>query len=91
MALNTSKSIEKTSTALAPKCEATIKNMKTLLAKAGVNGDYKTTKVLIPRAVNSGDDVLYIGLNGIGFWFKRNTSVNMPDPLLEIMQNTGMI
>lgn len=91
MALNTSKSIEKTSTALAPKCEATLKNMKALLAKAGVKEDYKTTKVLIPRAVNSGDDVLYIGLNGIGFWFKRNTTVNMPDPLLEILQNTKEI
>ena len=91
MALNTTNSIEKTSTALAPKCEATLKNMKALLRKAGVNEEYKTTKVLIPRAVNSGDDVLFIGLNGVGFWFKRNTSVNMPDPLLEILQNTGMI
>ena len=91
MAINTTSTMEKTSTALGGKCEATLKNMKVLLAKAGVDGDYKSTKVLIPRTVNSGDDVLYIGLNGIGFWYKLNTTVNMPDPLLEIMQNSGIL
>lgn len=91
MALNTTSSIKKASGVLGEKCDATLKEMKELLKKAGVTGEYKTTKVLIPRAVNSGDDVLFVGLNGVRFYFRRNTSVNMPDPLLEILQNTGEI
>lgn len=91
LTMNTTKTIKQASNVLGAKCEATIKDMKALLKKAGVEGEYKTTKVLIPRAVNSGDDVLFVGLNGVRFYFKRNTSVNMPDPLLEILQNTGEI
>lgn len=89
MGLNTTSSIKKASAVLGDKCEATIKDMAKLLKKAGVQEGYKTTKVLIPRAVTGGDDVLFVGLNGVRFYFKRNTTVNMPDPLLEILQNAG--
>lgn len=89
MGLNTTSTIKKASTMLSAKCEATLKEMPKLLKKAGVAEGYKSTKVLIPRPLNSGDDVLFVGLNGVRFYFKRNTTVNMPDPLLEILQNAG--
>lgn len=87
--LNTTNTIKKASTVLSDKCEATLKEMPKLLKKAGVQGEYKSVKVLIPRALNSGDDVLFVGLNGVRFYFKRSTTVNMPEPLLEILQNSG--
>lgn len=90
MAINTTSSIKKASTVLGAKCEATLNEMKQLMQKAGV-AEYKTTKVLIPRTFNEGDDVLFVGLNGVRFYFKRNTTVNMPEPLLEILQNTGVL
>ena len=88
MAINTTTSIKKASTSLGKKCEKTLENMKQLMQSAGVS-EYKTVKVLIPKPSNSGDDVLFVGLNGVGFYFKRNTTVSMPEPLLEILQNTG--
>lgn len=91
MALNTTSSVKKVSNSLGARCDSTLKEMKEMLKKAGVEGDYKTTKVLIPRSSNSGDDVLFIGLNGVRFYFRRNTTVNMPDPLLEILQGAGEI
>lgn len=90
MGINTTSSIKKASTVLGAKCEATLSEMKQLMQKAGV-GEYKTVKVLIPRTFNEGDDVLFVGLNGVRFYFKRNTTVNMPEPLLEILQNTGAL
>lgn len=90
MAINTTSSIKKASTTLGKKCENTLENMKQLMKSAGV-AEYKTVKVLIPKNFNGDDDVLFIGLNGVGFYFKRNTSVNLPEPLLEILQNTGEI
>ena len=87
--INTTTSIKKASNVLGDKCDATIKEMPALLKKAGVADGYKTTKVLIPRATNSGDDVLFVGLNGVRFYFRKGTSVQMPEPLLEILQNSG--
>lgn len=88
MAINTTSSIKKASTSLGKKCEKTLSDMKQLMQNAGVP-EYKTVKVFIPKTFNSDDDVLFVGLNGVGFYFKRNTTVNMPEPLLEILQNTG--
>lgn len=88
MGLNTTTTIKKASSVLADKCEATLKEMAQRMKKAGVE-EYKSTKVLIPRAMNSGDDVLFVALNGVRFYFKRGTTVSMPDPLAEILQNTG--
>lgn len=88
MSLNTTSSIKKASAVLGDKCEATLKEMAQRMKKAGV-AEYKSTKVLIPRAMNSGDDVLFVALNGVRFYFKRSTTVNIPDPLVEILQNAG--
>ncbi len=85
---NTTRTIERTSSALAAKCEMTEKNMDKLLAQAGCAG-CKKEKVLLPLVPGSKDDVQYVGLNGVDFYFLRGRSVEMPEPLKEILLNTG--
>lgn len=88
---NTTTSIRKASTTLTGKCERTSKNMKKLMADAGC-AEYKTVKTHIPlEMANSGDDVLYVGLNGVSFYFLKGKTVDMPEPLLEICKNSGII
>lgn len=67
---------------------ATEKEMKTRMAAAGAK-EYKSTKVKIPIIYGSPDDVLSVGLNGQSFYFRRGTTVNMPDPLVEILERNG--
>ena len=87
---NTTRSIRKTSTVLGEKCESTRKNMKKLMATAGAP-EYKTVKTMIPRIPGSEDDVVFVGLNGVKFYFLRGESVDMPEPIAEILRNTGTI
>ena len=85
---NTTKSIKKASSVLSPKCEATKKNMAALAKKAGI----KTPKMvapMIPRIPGSDDDVMYVGLNGVGFYLMRGESVEIPEELVELLKNTG--
>ena len=86
--MNTTKTIERTSSALAAKCEMTEKNMDKLLAQAGCAG-CKKERVLLSLVQGSKDDVQYVGLNGVDFYFMRGRSVEMPAPLAEILRNTG--
>lgn len=86
--MNTTKTIERTSSALAGKCEMTEKNMDKLMAQAGCAGCRKE-KVLLPLVPGSKDDVQYVGLNGVDFYFMRGRSVEMPAPIAEILRNTG--
>jgi len=88
MSTTNTKNFTKASEALEGKIKKTEKEMKKKMADAGVP-EYKTVKVLVPRSINQNDDVLTIGLNGEQFYFLRGTSVNMPEPLVEILQNTG--
>lgn len=84
----TTKSIKKASNVLKGKIERTEAEMKKKMARAGVE-EYKTVKVMVPKSRDDGDDVLMIGLNGEPFHFLRGKTVNMPEPLLMIMENTG--
>lgn len=84
----TTKNIKKASNVLMFKIERTEAEMKKKMARAGV-AEYKTVKVMVPKATNDGDDVLMIGLNGEPFHFLRGKTVNMPEPLVMIMENTG--
>ena len=86
--MNTTKTIERASSALAAKCEATEKNMDKLMAQAGCAG-CKKEKVMLPLMPGSKDDVQYVGLNGVDFYFMRGRSMEMPAPLAEILRNTG--
>ena len=85
---NTTKTIERASSALLGKCEATEMNMDKLLAQAGCAG-CKKEKVTLPLIPGSKDDVVFVGLNGVSFYFLRGRSVEMAAPRMEILKNTG--
>ena len=86
--MNTTKTIERTSSALAAKCEMTEKNMDRLMTQAGCAGA-KKERVLLPLVPGSKDVVQYVGLNGVDFYFMRGRSVEMPEPVAKILRNTG--
>ena len=90
---NTSTSIKRTSNVLGYECEKTKNNMTKLLTNAGVQDAEKVKKIrtMIPMIPGSEDDVEFVGLNGIGFYFKRGESVELPEPLFEILHNCGRI
>lgn len=91
MALNTTRSIKKASTVLGEKVIETEKNMDRLLKQAGCTGTVKRTTVPIIQMPGDKDDVVFIGLNGVRFYFQRGRSVQMPEPLLEIAVDCGIV
>lgn len=90
---NTSKSVNKLSEAMEESIEYTKKNMTKMLAKAGVKDAAKveTVKCYIPMVPGSKDDVEFVGLNGMPFYFKRGESIDMPKPLFDQLHNCGRI
>lgn len=76
---NTTQTINRASSVLAEKCEATQKNLKKLCMNAGCAEDEKITSVAIPLVPGSKDDVIYAGLNGVDFYFQRGATVKMPE------------
>jgi hypothetical protein len=88
---NTTKSIKQTSSVLAGKCEATQKNLKKLCKDAGLGDEAKMVKTMVPRIPGSDDDVIFVGLNGVDFYFLRGESVNMPEAVMQILHNCGHI
>lgn len=87
---NTTKTVSRASTALGSKCEETTKNMAKLMKDAGCE-NAKKVKTMIPNIPGSKDDVVMVGLNGAAFYFMRGKTVEIPEPVLEIMQNCKMI
>ena len=90
MAINTTKTLERTSTVLGKRCEDTQKNMPRLMREAGCEGA-KIVKTTLPQIHGGRDDVVFAGLNGAGFYFQRGKAVQMPEPVYEILKNTGVI
>lgn len=86
---NTTKSIKKTSSVLAKKCEATQKNLKKLCLAAGLGEDAKIVKTVLPKVPGSDDDVQYAGLNCVDFWFMRGEQVGIPEAVLKMLQSCG--
>ena len=86
--MNTSQTIERASTALGEKAEKTQKNLKALAARAGCGAD-PVIEVEIPMGAAPKDDILFIGLNTVSFYFKRGTIAKMPLSVAEIAANTG--
>jgi len=86
--MNTTQTVEKTSSALLGKCEATKKNMKSLMAKAGCP-EGKMVKVFLPLIPGCKDDVVFVGLNGVSFYFLRGTTAQMPEAVAKILRDTG--
>lgn len=90
MNINTTKSLERTSTVLGQRCEETKNNMKRLMAEAGCPGA-KMVKATLPVMRESRDDVVFVGLNGAKFYFMRGEEVQMPEPVHAILVNTGVL
>ena len=88
---NTTKTVKKTSTVLGGKCEETQKNMKRLIRQAGCSENVKMEKVTIPLHPGDKDDVIYVGVNGADFYFKRGEPVSMPQPAAEILRNAHLL
>lgn len=90
---NTSTSIKKTSNVLGFECEKTKNNITKLLTNAGVKDAAKVEKVktMIPMIPGSEDDVEFVGLNGISFYFKRGEAIDLPKPLFDILHDAGRI
>ncbi len=87
--INTTKSMKKASTQLEGKIEKTRESMDALLAQAGCKGA-KKVKTRIPlNPATPNDDVLFLGLNGVNFYFKRGETVELAEPLVELMENCG--
>ena len=86
--INTTQTVEKTSSALLSKCDATKKNMDRLMKQAGVENGAKK-KVFLPLIPGCKDDVVFVGLNGVGFYFLRGTVVQMPEAVEKILRDTG--
>ena len=84
---NTTKTIKRTSTVLGGKCEATQKNMKKLIRQAGCAENVKMEKAVIPMNPGDKDDVIYVGLNGADFYFKRGEPVSMPEPVAKVLRS----
>lgn len=88
MATTNTGNIKKASNVLEGKIKKTETEMKKKMTRAGFP-EYKTVKVLVPKTINENDDVLTVGFNGEMFYFLRGKSVNMPEQLVEILENTG--
>lgn len=88
---NTSRSVQKASTVLGEKAKKTAENMDKLLKQAGCTGTMQKTTVPIIRNPGDKDDIVFIGLNGVPFYFQRGQSVAMPEPLLEIALSCGIV
>lgn len=87
---NTKRTLERTSTVLAPKCEATQKNMDKLLKNMGCKGAVKKTLIPIPSIPGQKDDVIFVGINGAKFYFQRGKTVLVPEPVMQHMVNCGL-
>ena len=89
--LNTITSMKMASSVLKDKCEATKANIKKMMTQAGVVETYKTVKVNIPKIPGEGDDVQFIGLNGVSFYFMKGETIDMPEPLYNLLRDCGKI
>lgn len=90
MAINTTKTLERTSSVLADKCEATQKNMEKLMREANCAGA-KLVKRTIAQIPGTRDDVVFAGLNGASFYFQRGKAVMMPEPVEKLLKNCGVL
>ena len=88
---NTTRTLERSSTVLAPKCEATQKNMDKLLADAGVKTKVKKVMVPIPNIPGIKDDVFFVGINGAKFYFQRGKSAYVPEPVMRQAVDCGLL
>lgn len=46
---------------------------------------------MIPSIPGSKDDVVFVGLNGVKFYFMRGKSQEIPEPLIQVLSNCSVI
>jgi len=90
VSMNTTKTVKRTSTVLGKRCEQTQQNMARLIEKSGCKTANLQT-VTIPMNPGDKDDVVFVGLNGADFYFRRGTQVSMPVQVAKILRNAGVI
>ena len=88
---NTTKTVKRTSTVLGKKCSRTQTDMARLIERSGCAPDVAMEKVTIPQSPGDKDDVVFVGLNGADFYFRRGVAVSMPQPVAKILRNSGVI
>lgn len=86
--MNTTETMKKTSSVLDNKCKMTQDNLEKLMADALCSQD-KVIETMLPLIPGSKDDVVFAGLNGTSFYFKRGERVKMPESVRKILHNAG--
>lgn len=90
MNINKISNKSKSSDALGKECEATKKNMAKLCKEAGFP-DAKKVKVGIPMIPGSKDDVQFVCINGVKFYFMRGEMHDVPEPVYNVMKDCGVL
>ena len=88
---NTTATLGRTSDALREQCESTQKNLRKLMKEAGAEDaeKVKMVKTIFPLIPGSKDDVIFAGLNGARFYFRRGVQVEVPEPIMQLLQECG--
>lgn len=89
MNVNTTKTMKQASTALAPFCENTKKNMKKLAAKLYGAETPKMESITLPTWPGIKDDVQLVLVNGVKFYLMRGEKLEVPAAVAEVLRNTG--
>lgn len=58
---------------------------------AGALTQYPRKSVLIPKSEQAGDEVVELGFNGRMFLIRRGEQVELPEPLVEILEHAQML
>lgn len=88
---NTTKTMNKASTAMGEQCEKTRKNMGELSKRIYGKATPKMETVTIPAYPGMKDDVVFAALNGVRFYFMRGDTLEVPAAIAEILRNAGEI
>lgn len=88
---NTTKSMNKASTALGDKCAQTKANMSALAKRIYGKAAPKMEMITIPAYPGTNDDVVFAGLNGVRFYFLRGDTLEVPSAVAEVLRNAGEI
>ena len=58
---------------------------------AGALTDCPKRRVMIPKGAEPGDDVVEVGLNGRMFLIRRGEPVELPEPLVEVLEHAQLL
>ena len=58
---------------------------------AGALTDCPKRRVMIPKGAEQGDDVVEVGLNGRMFLIRRGEPVELPEPLVEVLEHAQLL